>query len=147
MEKEKVLVFDFDGVLARTYTHPELHYPQIPKLIKDLSQKYILCVASFNPKAIKAIEAWDLHHYIICIRAGANGVWTGDYKEDFGIDMTKSKQILDMLIELDEMGYKTKEITFFDDTPKNIAAVNETLPSVKTVLINQTKGVTINDII
>ena len=143
---KKVLVFDFDGVLAISWTQPELHFPQIPALVKKLSEKYILCVASYNPRAIKAIESWDLHHYFKCMRAGANHVWEDEYKEEFRKDLSKAKQIESMMEELREMGYDINELTFFDDDPKNLAVVNENLPHVRTVLINENKGVTTEDI-
>jgi len=52
----KLLIFDFDGVLAIKWTNPELHYPQIPKIIQSLSEKHVLGVASYNPNAETAIR-------------------------------------------------------------------------------------------
>lgn len=138
---KKVLVFDFDGVLAITWTQPELHFPQIPSLVKKLSETHILCVASYNPRAIKAIEAWDLHHYFTCIRAGSNETWDGEYKEEFRIGMSKAKQIMSMMCDLNQMGHQIEEISFFDDDHKNITLVNDNLSYVKTVLINENNGI------
>jgi HAD superfamily phosphatase (TIGR01681 family) len=142
----KVLVFDFDGVLAITWTNPELHFPQIPALLKALSKKHILCVASYNPRAKIAIEAWDLHHHFTCIRAGANHHWEGEYDENVRADLCKSKQIVSMVDELKGLGHDIDDIMFFDDDTININVVNEKLPHVTTVLINKYKGIRMEDV-
>ena len=71
----KLIVFDFDGVLAIPYTSPEKHYKHIPYLIKLLSKKYILAIASFNPRAITVIKEWGIFDYFKIIRAGSNDHW------------------------------------------------------------------------
>ena len=153
---KKLLIFDFDGVLAIKWTRPEEYFHQIPDLIKKLSHNYILCVASFNPRAQLAITNWGLDDYFTCMRYGANHNWADIYKESYRENMTKADQIVHMIEnEIDQLNNKTDElgnkfefgdVMFFDDDPENILQVNEKLPWIKTVLIDGNIGIHLSDI-
>lgn len=148
---KKLLIFDFDGVLAIKWTMPEEYFDQIPDLIRKLSKDYILCVASFNPRAQVAIKNWGLEEYFICMRYGSNYTWVDIYKEEYRENMTKANQIIHMIEnEIDQMNklnnkFEYGDVVFFEDNIKNILNVNEKLPWIKTVLINSDIGVNLSD--
>jgi len=133
-----LLVFDFDGVLAIPYTNPEEYYPQIPDIIKSLHTKYILCVSSFNPRAKLVLEKWNLLQYFSAIRCGSNNNWD-TYDESFRINMSKSLQIKNMILEV---GISFDEIYFYDDDIDNINEVSENFKEVKitSILIDNKEG-------
>jgi FMN phosphatase YigB (HAD superfamily) len=142
---KKLLIFDFDGVLAIKWTQPPQCYPQIPSLIKYLSQDYLLCVASFNPIAEQAIKNWQLHEHFVAIRSGCNYTWNKPYKNALKHNLSKSEQIINMCNN-EMKNYTFSSIFFFDDDPENIKNVNDYLPHIKTVLIDSLYGLKIRDI-
>jgi hypothetical protein len=126
---QTMVVFDFDGVLAIPWTNPEKPFEIVPTVIKKLSDsgKYFLGVASFNPRAVIAIESWGLKHHFTSMRAGANHSWSFDpfdYREEYRVMMSKYQQIISMVQEIESTKKATiKTIVFFDDDPKNIESV------------------------
>ena len=144
---KRLLVFDFDGVLAIKYSMPEECYQQIPELLKQLSKTHILCVASYNPRAQMAIKSWGLDQYFSCMRFGANHTWKDEYQEHYRELMSKSDQIVNMIEnEIKELDHQYSDIVFFDDSEENLKCVNEKLPHVKTVLVKDEFGFRLNDI-
>lgn len=149
-KKKKTLhVFDFDGVLAESWTHPELHFGEARLALSELKKNSsaIMCVASFNPRAELAIrDYWKLDDHFEAFRYGSNKKWDRTYGNHLRIGMSKSNQILDMIS--DELAdHKFDEIFFYDDDLLNIKEVNKALPYVKTVLIDSRVGLTLNDIV
>lgn len=144
---KRLLIFDFDGVLSVKWTMPEKPFLQIPNTIKQLSTDHVLAMASFNPRALLAITNWSMDQFFTCARYGSNIPWTGLYKESYRTDMTKADQIVDMLTnEIKNLPHDIIDVIFFDDDPDNIKYVNEKLPYVKTVLIDDTEGFKLTDI-
>lgn len=136
-KNKTVLVLDFDGVLAVPYTNPEEPYKGVPQLIERLDQKgYILCMASYNPRAIEAVRNWGLSHCFFGMRAGFNDVWEGDYKEEYRTDMSKSRQIQSMTSIL-----QNKKILFFDDDPVNVELVKKEI-GCECILVDNKTGLT-----
>ena len=144
-KNKRILIFDFDGVLAKKWTHPEKFFPSIPSLIKELSVDNILGVASFNPCAEIAIKRWGLDHLFTCMRCGSNKKWEeGFYDKDDRLEMTKYGQIIDMLNN-ELLGYDHNNIIFFDDDQWNIHNVNRVL-SIQSILIDGFVGLKRDDI-
>ncbi len=170
---KKLLIFNFDGVLAIKWTTPEEYFHQIPNLITKLSNNYILCVASFNTRAQLIITNWGLENYFTCMRDVTNYNWTDIYKEpykesyreSYRENMTKANQIVHIIEnKIDELNndandandtndtdklnneFEFGNILFFDDDPENILQVNEKLPWIKTVLIDGNIGIHLSDI-
>lgn len=142
LQENDILIFDFDGVLSIPYTHPEEYYPQIPDLIKELSKNYVLCVASFNPRASLVIKKWGLHSYFSVTREGSNFKWSEEYNEEYRKGLSKSQQIKDIMKNLfhtEEKQYN-HNIYFFDDDQDNINEVKEKLSHVKTVFVDNKHG-------
>lgn len=140
----KLIIFDFDGVLAIPWTYPEEHYPQIPQIIKDNSE-HLLCVASFNPRAYTAIKAWNLDHHFTAMRCGSNNIWNHDnvdeYKEEYSYNMSKVQQIIDIIDnEVSKSGKSYDKIIFYDDNLDNINEVKRKLPHINAVLIDEDFG-------
>lgn len=132
--KLPALVIDFDGVLSIKRTYPIQHYPQVPELIKALSQKYRLYVASFNPNAEKTLIRWGLRKYFQDVRSGSNFAWKGSYTG--AVNLAKSSQIQNMLTEEDD-------ITLYDDSLHKLEEVKAKLPNVKIVLVDPRIGLVI----
>ena len=142
----KLYIFDFDGVLAIPYTNPESYYKHIPTIIPNLSKDNYLAVASFNLRAKIAVEEWGLLHYFKAIRYGSNSVWDNEYNDNYRKDMSKSKQIQNMLEnELKDIVFD--EIIFYDDDIKNILDVrnvsNVRNIGITSVLVDELNGLTI----
>lgn len=124
-----VLVFGFDGVLAIPYTNPEENYEQVPEILKVLSERYIICVASFNQRASVAFSYFSKieQRWIDAMRAGANHGWDVDCLDEYnntgGDELSKVSMIQSMLMEL---GLQEDHfVEFFDDDPKNCDEVNK----------------------
>ena len=120
-----VIVFDFDGVLSESYTHPELVINnQIIPILQTLELDYILCVASKNPRAKLALENMGLSKYFTEIRCGCNFTWGGKYNHEWRISqMTKVGMIQDMLLSL---SLKSDHIVYcFDDEKENVDEINK----------------------
>lgn len=136
-------VFDFDGVLAIPWTHPECDYPQIKKDLLQLPSNTICCVASFNPRAEIAIKGWGIDSRFLAFRSGSNHVWYEQYEQVYRSDMSKSKQIQSMLN--DELKHwNISRIEFYDDDALNIQQVNEAMPHVHTYLVDSEEGWCLN---
>lgn len=141
--KNRVLVFDFDGVLAKPWTHPETHYEQVPAILKILSQKYYVCVASFNPRAALAIASWESQKTIDAVRCGANHEWAHKYDEVWREGMSKLEMITSILKQLNLRA--DHPVEFYDDDSKNVDSVN--LDVNRTAfIINTQNGLTFQDI-
>lgn len=134
--RDVVHVFDFDGVLAAPYTHPELLFPGVEKLLQKLyDTDNVVLVASFNPRAYHVMR--DLYEagVVSNIRAGSNdqqwwlqgdGVYRD--KQHRQLPLSKSVMIQDMTRQL----VHTQRPTFFyDDDEENIENVRDTLPHVR----------------
>lgn len=136
-----VIVFDFDGVLAKPWTHPEKPYDCIPDIMRLMSETgYILCVASYNPRAKLAIESWKPNineNTFKAIRCGANHIWSDLYLEEWRKEMSKSKMIASMLQELGLA--EDYPVIMFDDDQMNIDEVNK-LQNCTAFLIDSEKG-------
>ncbi len=139
----KLLILDFDGVLAIPYTNPEEPYPQVINQLQTLHARgNILAVASFNPMCLIALERWQVKHLFTGIRAGCNNklndqeIYTDQVHR---IDLQKSKQIINLLDN--ELKYHQHlPVLFLDDDPKNIENVNDKLHHVETILIDNSIG-------
>ena len=135
-----IYIFDFDGVLAIPWTQPEIPFPNVIVFLRDLhSTGKKLCLASYNPAAVRALESWGVSNLFTAMRAGSNKPWSGNYTEEYRIGMSKSKQIKDMLVN-ELYPHKAEDCVFFDDTIENIALVNRELPQVHTILIDTIRG-------
>ena len=135
-----VYIFDFDGVLAVPWTHPEMPYEKVVEFIKELHDSgKTLCLASYNPAAIQSLDRWGVRGLFTAMRAGSNHPWFGEYKNNHRIDMSKSLQIKNMLSN-ELFPAKEEDCIFFDDTLENIQLVNNELPKVQTLLIDPNRG-------
>jgi len=145
MERRRLFIFDFDGVLSVPWSKPEVPYEQVPDSIRKLSENHILGMASFNPRANKALGVWKLDQYFSCARSGANCHWNGFYRQKYRVGLTKSDQIINMIEnEISKSDYI--DIVFFDDDPENLKCVNKRLPHVKTVLVDNKIGFRLDNI-
>ena len=146
---KEVLVFDFDGVLAIPYTHPEECYSDVVELMTMLKEEYILCVASYNPRAEVAIESWGIRDLFSVVLCGANYVWKGkEYDDKDRVEMRKDRQIVSIIKkELDELQIRYDQVAFFDDDQENIDLVTKELPSVTCTFIDNKKGIQLEDIV
>ena len=141
----KVIFLDFDGVLAIKWTIPELYFPQIPEVLSQLHTKgYILCVISYNPLAKEAIRRWDLDKFVTAIRAGCNQKWDGNYSDAIHrCDLSKAEQIRDILTtELKDLPITHEDCIFLDDDVANLTLVQQHLPEVKTIHVDENTGLT-----
>ena len=139
--KKTMLVFDFDGVLRVNPEEGDFYYPQIPELLKELAKDHILCIASYNPKAIQVLKDWGFDKYFTCMRAGCNYKWFDVYGEHYRENLCKAEQISDMIEnEVKDLKCGVGDIWFFDDVAENIEAVRRKLPKVKTVLVDDKVG-------
>ena len=122
-KKNPLLVFDFDGVLAMPWYHPELPYDNVRELIRMVSKTHYICVASFNPRAKLAIDDWKQFYGYDAIRCGSNHHWSVVYSNKWRVEMTKSRQITAML---DELGLSEDHpVQFYDDDQENVDEVNK----------------------
>ena len=142
----KLIVFDFDGVLAIPYTNPEKHYEHIPYLIKLLASKYILAVASFNPRAINVLKEWGISDYFVTVRAGCNDHWEV-YDDSLRKGLSKPQQIKNIRDELISRNMITDvntEIYFYDDDQKNITETQQhhQLKGINAIFIDNEYGFT-----
>lgn len=139
----RLVVVDFDGVIAIPYTDPEMHYPQIPELFANLKKENTtLCLASFNPRAKVAVESWGLAEHFTAMRHGANFTWSGNYLESHRENMLKSSQIENMIAnELKDHTFES--IEFYDDDLKNLLEVKIALPIVKCIFIPHSLGLSV----
>lgn len=112
------IILDFDGVLAIPYTDPVELYSQIPKLLAELSQTYILVLASFNPTAIAELRRLGVLHYFQGVRAGSHdNIEFITYVQNLG-RLCKAAQIESL--QTDTLS-KCARLYFFDDDATNIA--------------------------
>ena len=149
MMKQKVLFFDFDGVLARKHTHPEEPFKGIPELLKELHDKeYKICCVSYNPCALFALNHWGVSELFTAIRAGSNIVWFENYTDEaYRCGLSKSEQILNIFNnELSGYNMYDYDCQFFDDKQENLDLVDSKLPHIRLKLINGNRGVEIYDI-
>lgn len=145
IDSVQLLILDFDGVVAIPWTNPEEHYPQIPEAVRMLhAAGYVLCIASYNPRAFEAVKRWGLDKYFAAVRCGANHAWhtSGEkYKEDDRLDMRKHRQILNMLeTDMTEKNVNVGKIVFFDDDVDNISLVQRELPHVESIHVDEKEG-------
>jgi phosphoglycolate phosphatase-like HAD superfamily hydrolase len=139
-----VLIFDFDGVLAQPWTHPELPYKDVKDVLDRVSEKHFICVASFNPRAALAVADWNLFQPFDAVRCGANHIWDTRYREEWRKEMSKEGQIKEILKEL---GLKEAHtVQFFDDDQKNVDAVNAFNCTWTAFLVNNKKGLGFDDV-
>lgn len=141
-----VLILDFDGVLAIPYTNPTQLYPQVPALLKELSQTHTLVLASFNPTAIAELRRFDVLQYFSATRAGVHdNVEISEFISDLG-ELCKAKQIASMQ-EQQLADKKDEDYHFFDDCVYNLQQVTELLPQVKCHYIDEDAGLTADRIL
>lgn len=138
------LVLDFDGPLAIPWVQPVKYHSQVPTLIKKLSQTYLLFLASKNPTAIETLKEHGLRFYFADVRAGSNDAWIGDFSDvKYRGNLAKSKQIYNMIGHRKDVN----KIYFFDDDAENIIEVEKNCAlEVKSVLVEQSRGLTENDV-
>lgn len=141
--KNPVIVFDADEVLMIPYTHPEMYYTQIPGLLEEVSRDHYVCVASKNPRAKLAIEAWKLDSIIDKFRCGAHHEWKTIYQESWRECLSKHIMINEMLMELGLP--EDHPVKFYDDDKDNFREFAG-IESVECHLIKASEGVTIEDI-
>lgn len=116
--KDKILILDFDAVMAIAWSEPEEPYPGVVDLLRKISTRsdVHLCMASFNPLAIDALKRWGVYELFTAVRAGSNDP-NGDRT-----NLSKSSQIKSMITsELKHV--KDYAIAFYDDDFKNIGNV------------------------
>jgi len=133
--KLPILCLDFDGCLAIKYTNPVQYYSHVPELIKSLSKTHKLYITSFNPYAEQIIESWELRPYFVDIRCGCNFKWTGKYREKYKINLSKSRQIMDMI-----PNWNKEDITLYDDSMNKLLEVSLNLPNVKIIKVDPKIG-------
>jgi hypothetical protein len=126
--RTKVLIFDFDGVIAKeTFGAPVMPYDGVLERIRRLKATgmHFILLASFNPRARDLIRRWGAGDCFHAMRHGANHEWEkwGEYSKNkmrWRTEMRKSKQIHSMLYELN-LG--EVDLYFFDDSENNLAEV------------------------
>jgi len=144
MQNRPVLIFDFDGVLAQPWSHPEKPYAQVIDIIKALSPTHHICLASFNPRAKLAVKQWGLQDHFSAMRYGAIHEWREFYHETYRSNLTKSNQIAHMLHQIGLP--KDHPVYFFDDDPINIEEVTNILPHVCVFTVDEKTGLQAKDI-
>jgi hypothetical protein len=140
MDRRPVIAVDFDGVLGEPDTHPELFYPEVPEVIKSISERFHLVLASFNPRAKIAVKEWGLYPYFSACRAGANHDWRRMYDPSYQATVAKSVQIKHMLFQIGWL--QDHDVWFFDDNETNIKEVEQNMVNVKAVLVDSKVGLT-----
>lgn len=132
-----VHVFDFDGVLARPYTTPELLFPGTERLLRKLSQEagHCVMVASFNPRAYEIMRPLMEEGIVAHVRAGCNDQqwWLAEHggvysDERHRRNLSKAAMIRHLL---DAVSNGASDVRFYDDDPDNIAHVEAALPEVR----------------
>lgn len=124
---KRILFLDFDGPLAIPWTMPEMYHEHIPSLIEQLAKNDILCLVSFNPRAIQAIESWNLHSHFTAFRAGSNhpllpGETYSDEKHR--IKLSKASQI-ESILSSELKDIEKESLHFYDDDESNIKNVSD----------------------
>lgn len=138
--KATIHVFDFDGVLAWPYTHPELLVPGAERLLRALSERegHRVMVASFNPRAYFALRSlYEDEAVILEMRAGSNhSEWwrpeqgNGIYIDEVHrVNLSKADMIVRML-DVRHLSSGSNEVHFYDDDEENIREVQRRLPRV-----------------
>jgi len=150
--QKKVLFFDFDGVLVHPWSHPEIPYAHIERLLDDLATNgFTLCIASFSPAVRPLLRRFGWADRFKAIRCGSNVRWTESLNAegeetaymtiDNRFDLCKAKQISDMMEkELKDMHLKPEQCAFFDDLEENLAAVDLRMPNISCILVNPING-------
>ena len=83
-EKKHLLVFDFDGVLAISWSSPPTLFDQVGKLLHRLhANGHIIVLASFNPTAEECLIKHGVRHLFSAIRAGSDEPWIPPYSSEF----------------------------------------------------------------
>jgi hypothetical protein len=144
----KILVFDFDGVLAIPFTTPPIPFPGVIDLLKYLykNNDTLLFLASFNAGACQALHAWGVAHFFSSMRYGSNDTWDPPYLPEYGIGTTKSGQISSMLLDLNRKVPINRSLFFFDDMEENI--INVALSGIGVpVLVSSLRGISSDDIL
>ena len=122
----RVFAFDFDGVLAIPYTQPEVLFPGVVPLLRDIAgiPDNRVVVTSFNPRAYHVLKPLLDAGIIHDIRAGSLTKWwaegDGSYSDArHRVDMDKALHVQAMLRDVREVAM----LYFVDDDAKNVADV------------------------
>lgn len=126
------VVFGFDGVLAVPWE--EKHFNDIPSILKILanSGKYYLGVVSFNPRAIRLIQSWNLCSYFTL-----TGMGLPQFLSHHISKTSKYQQIISMVHEIECTTHASiQNIIYFDSDHLEIDNVAMDVSSI----LNTTTG-------
>jgi hypothetical protein len=124
------ICFDFDGVLAASWTQPAMIFPQVRALLQTLTRIYKLplAVVSFNSAAWDILCTNDLGHYFSAVRCGSQVSWDFEASREVSIvcnganqELSKTMQIKSILSK-EWAGLKcgSSAILLVDDNIMNI---------------------------
>ena len=140
-------VFDFDGVLAIPFTHPEKLFEGVPDAmleIKRNSPNHRCVVASFNPRAELSVSCSLVGPCFAAFRSRTHDQISMSDDER----LCKSKQISSMIkTELAHHKFQDQDIVFFDDDMENLQEVQRMFPSARCKFICSATGLTRADIL
>jgi hypothetical protein len=126
-----VLFIDFDGVLAIPYSNPEMPVPDLLNTLQTLQKdgRFLLCCASFNPRAFIALKRWKVHNMFHAIRVGCNDVWhhfdLSCYDNTLHrVDLCKARQMQSML-QNELKAHKIGATMLIDDRLENIQVAKQ----------------------
>ena len=120
------VVFGFDVVLAVPWE--EKHFNDIPSILKILanSGKYYLGVVSFNPRAIRLIQSWNLCSYFTL-----TGMGLPQFLSHHISKTSKYQQIISMVHEIECTTHASiQNIIYFDSDHLEIDNVAMDVSSV-----------------
>lgn len=132
------VVFGFDGVLAVPWE--EKHFNDIPSILKILanSGKYYLGVVSFNPRAIRLIQLWNLCSYFTLTRIG---MWLPPFLSCSITKTSKYQQIISMVHEIEcTTNASIQNIIYFESDHLEIENVATDVSSVLNTTTTTTTG-------
>ncbi len=124
------ICFDFDGVLAASWTQPAMIFPQVRALLQTLTRIYKvpLAVVSFNSVAWDILCTNDLGQYFSAVRCGSQVAWDFEASSEISIicnsatqELSKTMQIKSILSkEWKGLKCDSQSILLVDDNIMNI---------------------------
>ena len=123
---DKIVIFDFDGVLCR-HTMEPTPYHLVHQILPYLhSRGWRIMIASFNEDALNLLSSWGYAHMIHDARCGG---------------YSKPNQIISLLISSESGWSKNTKVFFFDDDTTNICEMDSLSLIVSSTKIDPDIGI------